>query len=621
MKTLFKIFPLLLLLVAGCAVTPPTVTPPPVTPSDDTSVDEATRALHAGRYDEAIARFTQLRDAAVPPKRQEYELYIAEALHKSERSQQALQTLESMSLAGLPTQLLMRRQLLRGDIVLRKDPEMALSILQRPAAAVDERALHAEFYRLRATAYSRLGKPLDSAREFVAREPFLTSETEREANQLAIWQALGPLPREALEQTRRQPPPNTLSGWLELAVLAKNLTLSPATLQQYIDQWRRSYPSHPVKQKFLDDLLERSRELTRRPTIIGLLLPLTGQFAQAGAAIRDGVLAAYYQSPGHESIRLNIYDVGADPAQVLNQYELAVAEGAQFVIGPLDKGAVQIIATQDQLPVPVLALNYAGPPMNDNLYQFALAPEEEAIAAAERAWADGHTRMAVIASDDALGTRMAEAFTVRWNALGGTIAGKALYAPQQMDHTTQLEDLLKLADSNARRQRLQQVLGTKVEFTPRRRQDIQALFIAALPIQGRLLRPQLRFNFAGDLPVYATSSIYSGHPDAKQDRDLDGVMFCDMPWTFDSDGPQQAQRHALQANLPHYGGQLQRLVAMGVDAYRLVPMLRMLENYPYERHPGETGTLRVESDKRLLRQLKWARFKNGLPQPLENLTE
>ncbi|HEY0634393.1 MAG TPA: penicillin-binding protein activator [Gammaproteobacteria bacterium] len=616
MKSLFRFFPLLLLLLAGCAVTPPAVPP-----SGDESVDEAMRAFYEGQYDTAIDRFSQLRDKATPPKRQEYEIYIAEALHKTERSQQAQQMLESMPLTGLTPYLLMRRQLLRGDIVLRKDPELALSILQKPAAPVSERAMHADFYRLRATAYSRLEKPLNSAQEFVAREPFLANAAEREANQLAIWQALGALTRDALEQTRRQPPPDTLSGWIELAAMAKNAALPPDAMSQRLEQWRRSYPGHPVTQKFLDDLLARSRELAQRPTVIGLLLPLTGQFAQAGAAIRDGILAAYYQSPGHQAIRLNIYDAGAIPDQVLSQYELAVTEGAQFVIGPLDKGAVQILATQDRLPVPVLALNYAGPAMNDNIFQFSLAPEEEASAAAERAWADGHTRMAMISSDDALGARMTEAFAARWNELGGTIAGKALYEPQQMDHTTQLEDLLKLADSNARRQRLQQVLGKKVEFTPRRRQDLHALFIAAPPIQGRLLRPQLKFNFAGDLPVYATSSIYGGRPDANQDRDLDGVMFCDMPWTFDSAGPQQAPRHALKAHLPHYGGQLQRLVAMGVDAYHLVPMLRMLQSYPYERLAGETGTLRVGSDKRLLRELKWARFKNGLAQPIESLTE
>ncbi|HEY0634935.1 MAG TPA: penicillin-binding protein activator [Gammaproteobacteria bacterium] len=612
-----RFFPwLVLLLLAGCAVTPPGVVI-----TGEEAVDQAVIALHEGRYDEAVSRFTALRDKAVPPKRQEYELYIAEALHKSERSQQAEQMLEAMQLAGLPPQLLMRRQLLRGEITLPKDPELALSILQKPAGPTSERAMHAEFYRLRALAYGRQEKPFDSAREYVAREPFLDDEAAREANRTALWLALGTLPRESLEQARRLPPPDTLSGWVELAALAKNIALVPEAMQQRLDAWRSLYPSHPVTQKFLDTLLERSRELSRRPSVIGVLLPLSGPFAQAGSAVRDGILAAYYRAPGHESIRINVYDVGGAPEQVLGQYERAVGDGAQFVIGPLDKNAVQVLATQDSLKVPVLALNHVGPAMNDNLYQFTLAPEDEAVEVANRAWADGHSRMAIIAPEDPLGARMVEAFTARWKELGGVIAGSALYNPQEADYTAQLEDLLNLADSNARRARLQQVLGKKMEFTPRRRQDLHGLFVVARPIQGRLLRPQLRFNFAGDLPVYATSAIYAGTPDANKDRDLNGVMFCDMPWVLDTAGPQQAERRALQANIPLYGGELKRFVAMGIDAYHLVPMLRLLQSFPYEQLAGESGTLRLGTDRRLVRTMKWARFKNGLPQPIETLSE
>ncbi len=624
MKTLLRLFPwLVLLLVAGCAITPPPsvptrgVTPPSITPTGEEAVDQAINALREGKYDEAISRFTQLRDKAMPPKRQEYELYLAEALNKADRSQQAQQILESMNLTGLSPQLLMRRQLLRGDIMLRKDPELALSILQKPAGPATERPMYAAFYQLRAIAYTRQEKPLEAAREYVAREQYLDDDTSREANHTAIWQALGTFPRENLEQMKRLPPPDTLSGWIELAALSKNVTLVPDALSQRLDTWRRLYPNHPVTQKFLDELLERSREMSKKPSVIAVLLPLSGQFAQAGSAVRDGILAAYYHSPNHQAVHLNIYDVGAHPEQVLSQYNTAVSEGAQFVIGPLDKGAVQILATQSNLPAPVLALNYVGPAMNDSVYQFSLAPEDEAVEAANRAWADGLSRMAIIAPEDPLGARMTDAFTTRWTELGGVVAAKALYNPQEADYTTQLEDLLNLADSKARKQHLQLVLGKKLEFTPRRRQDIQGLFVVARPVQGRLIRPQLKFNFAGDLPFYSTSGIYGGIPDAAYDRDLDGVMFCDMPWVIDSPGAQQGERAALQANIPQYGGELKRFVALGVDAYNLVPMLRLMQSYTYERFTGETGTLQLSDDRRLLRQMKWARFKNGLAQPIE----
>jgi outer membrane PBP1 activator LpoA protein len=71
-----------------------------------------------------------------------------------------------------------------------------------------------------------------------------------------------------------------------------------------------------------------------------------------------------------------------------------VADGAEFVIGPLLPGSVTELANDILVPVPVLTLNYLpddtlAPP---GLYQFALAPEDEARSVAARAIAEGHSR-------------------------------------------------------------------------------------------------------------------------------------------------------------------------------------------------------------------------------------
>jgi len=60
---------------------------------------------------------------------------------------------------------------------------------------------------------------------------------------------------------------------------------------------------------------------------------------------------------------------------------------------------------------------------------------------------------------------------------------------------------------------------------------------------------------------------------------------------------------------------------MGVDAYHLVPILRMLKSYPYERYQGETGVLRVSNDNRIMRRQQWAKFHHGQPQLLEQQPE
>ena len=70
----------------------------------------------------------------------------------------------------------------------------------------------------------------------------------------------------------------------------------------------------------------------------------------------------------------------------------------------------------------------------------------------------------------------------------------------------------------------------ELEFEPRRRQDIDIVFMAAFPAGARQLMPQLAFHHGADLPVHATSHVWSGVPDPANDRDLDGVVFGDMPW-------------------------------------------------------------------------------------------
>ena len=402
---------------------------------------------------------------------------------------------------------------------------------------------------------------------------------------------------------------------MELVELAKNYSLSPSEVQQRLNNWRARYVGHPAGEQVLALLLQRSRELATRPGNIALLLPLSGRFSSAADAVLDGIFAAYYQDPLRTNITLHVYDIGDKPEQALLSYQQAVAEGAEFVIGPLDKTAVGQLAREEELPVPTLALNYAETAANPNLYQFGLAPEDEAREVAERAWLDGYTRAAVMMPSSPLGERLDNAFIERWQELGGLVVAQSRYNADSNDFSGTIKGLLNIDDSEFRKRRLQQLMGQRVEFTPRRRQDIDFVFLAAFPQQARLMRPQLKFHHAGDLPILATSHLFSGVVARDADRDMDDIIFCDMPWTLGAQSPQQDLRK--MAELKAHRGQLQRLVALGVDAYQMVSLVPMLESHPYERYRGETGSLHVGADHRILRQLLWARFERGQPKLLQ----
>jgi outer membrane PBP1 activator LpoA protein len=138
--------------------------------------------------------------------------------------------------------------------------------------------------------------------------------------------------------------------------------------------------------------------------------------------------------------------------------------------------------------------------------------------------------------------------------------------------------------------------------------------MAAAAKQARLIKPQLRFHHAPDVPVYATSHSYSGSINADMDRDMDGVLFCDMPWTLDTDRPGQTLKSDIEALWPNTSKRYSRLFALGVDAYQVIGELNSLRRNRAEFYPGETGDLYLDVANRLQRRLSWARFERGVPQ-------
>ena len=137
---------------------------------------------------------------------------------------------------------------------------------------------------------------------------------------------------------------------------------------------------------------------------VAVLLPESGRFSAAAEAVRAGILAAQRADDPSKRPVLRFYDTSNDqsaPALVRR----AAAEGAQLVIGPLQKQAVDQLAASPSLPAPTLALNVAtgGQMPPPDLYQFALSPEDEAAEVANRAWAKGYRGALMLYPGRALG--------------------------------------------------------------------------------------------------------------------------------------------------------------------------------------------------------------------------
>jgi len=339
---------------------------------------------------------------------------------------------------------------------------------------------------------------------------------------------------------------------------------------------------------------------------IALLLPVAGRNSAAAVSVRDGFLAAYFQTPAASRLRVRIYDTGT--MSVAAALSRATGSGAELIVGPLTREEVIAAAQDPQARPPLLALNFLPPetPAPARFYQYALSPEDEARLVARRILADHHRRGIALVPAGDWGTRVLAAFRQELESGGGELIASASIDPSRTDYSEAVTQTLGISASQARYRRLEGVLGTKLQFEPRRRGDIGFIFCPAPANTERLLRPQLRFHFAGDIPTYATSSAFE--PDVRANQDLDGLMFPDMPWMLGGNLA-EAVRAATRDAWPNSGLQRSRLFAFGFDAYRLALALRNTRGDV--NVDGLTGRLSFDPERRIRRELAWAQLHDG----------
>lgn len=602
-------FVVIFLSISGCETVPESKQPDVDSQAVYQRVDELEQA---GLYVEAAELLMNNADRIAEPMATTDKLRAARLYIYAGMIDQANNLVQSLQARKNSPEIELRINLVKARIYLdQEQPQKALSLLD--AGAVRNIDVLTTLHELRARAYLALGNYLESARERVKLEPYLKDADRIAFNRDEIWESLRQLTSMNLSELELAGPGDVFSGWLKLALISKTAMRSSQQFNTAIATWRENYPQHPAADRILEKLTAY-HEVTRNRGRLALILPLTGKLAKPAAAIRDGFLAAYYQLPYDEQdIQIKVYDSTRDDRSIQQLYQLAVSEGADFVIGPLNKDKVAELAGMSQLVVPVLALNQSDEQFysHPNLYQFGLNPEDEARQVAERTSAEGLTRALSITPRGEWGTRMATAFRQRFEELGGVVLEQTEYEFSGNDFSDPIKRMLNIDESNARYNRLRNALPTELHFIPRRRQDVDFIFMAAFPRQARLIAPQLRFHHAADVPVYTTSSAYSSLQTEQQNRDMNGILICDSLWVLGTDEQADPLRKQLKELWPQEMALYGHLFAMGIDAYSLPAQLRWLEQNPHEYYEGITGRLRLNNHKQLQRTLKWGRFDDG----------
>lgn len=587
-----------LLLVSGCvhddtqpAIEDAAVTAPATAEAEPPAIPES-----------SVYAWLKQAETAASPERESLLLQAAEYYRQQSDYTRLGLVLHEIKPDTLSGELLLHYSLLYGDWSLaQRHLDDAARVLLNPALSAvtsPDNASAARLHELRARLYELQNKPLDALHERLLQSA-LEPENARQAVNEAIWRQISSLRGEdfsVLEyaDTSNKAEEQLLAGWVALARVQRNHAGDVDKQIAALADWKSSYPVHPANRFMPAEMLVLTQAQVEQPKRIALLLPLTGKRADAGQSLRDGFMTMHYQHlADSKGLQIDLVDSSAAP-DILSAYNSAVAQGAQLVIGPLEREQVQVLANQQSLPVPTLALN--NPILNDPsgnkvsapdaLYQFSLNPEEEAAQVADTANTSGLRRALIIAPQGERGERLLQAFARRWQMFGAEETGRVRYVPGSGNYGVQLAEALGM-DLASGQLRAGHGLPDMVFFVGSSADA--AAMMAALTNTG-----------VGQVPVYATSQVLSGGH--KLDARTNGLRLCLSPWQAGAGPLRSAGAAPASADI---------LFAMGADAQMLYSRLQSMSINPSLRVPGNTGYLSMDGGRRVVRALVWGVLKDG----------
>lgn len=441
---------------------------------------------------------------------------------------------------------------------------------------------------------------------------------EREASQRA-WKLLQNLGTDELSALARSQP--ILAPWSQLALLGRDYGLLPERLAVEVENWKNQFAGHPLAVDFPAEIqLASSLPLLSAPKI-AVLLPFTGRLANQGQAVKQGILAAYFDkqtstdSTPANAPHIQFFDSALHSSETL----LNMTEEFDLIIGPLLKDKLSEMLTLLPSQKTVLGLNRIdqNSTPNDgesrqmqNRFYFALAPEDEAIQLARKVKQEGLENLIVVADDANATRRMADAFIQEWRSLSDDRVKPPTLAifSDNKTLTSSLTSSLDVAQSKSRIKQIEKLVTQELHAVPRNRRDVDAIVIFANADQTELINPLIEASLSPfgnkTVPVFASSRSYSLNLSNNSMRDLRNLKFTDMPWML-PDNKWTSLTEQTNRLWPQQNDQLRRLFALGYDSYTVIPWLRHLHIMPVLSKTGLTGELSVLKDGSVVRNLPY----------------
>ena len=559
---------------------------------------------------ESATTYLSQAQSAKPVEQAQYDFLAIAKLLQDDSTTAAAQLLNRINVQSLTSTENAQLRTLQAYLLLKRNmPKQALA---RIRLATNIQLLNPQaqllYYQAASEAYARNHKLKTSMLMQLSALSLQPSLSEKSL--IPTWKQLLQLPLDKLQAMQASTNNLYISAWLQLAIASKQYNQQPQNLVNAIKTWQIDHPQHSANVLIPSLNQLSSAQTPNTPSKIALLLPSQGPYAAMGTAVKRGFFASYFQyhKTHPQAPTITVYDTSNQDIKTV--YEKAVNDGAQLIIGPLDKSKVATLSDWSGVSVPTIALNYSNKPVeSDNLIEFGLSPTQSAVQSAELAWEQGASKLLIIKQKNNWYQSVSNAFVNEWQALGGKIVGvltihKGTLAPQ-------IADILQTNYSQLREKQLSTLLKQKFVFTPRKRHDANGIFLLTTPSLAKQVKPLLNFYYAGQLPVFSTSLIYNGYQQVGENHDLDGIYFNDMPWVITDSPFTQSLKSSIQRLWPQNFLQYSRLYAVGIDSFTLgmnFTRLLYLPDFPIQ---GVTGNLFLNGQHEIMQELVQAKFTRG----------
>ncbi|MBN2751276.1 MAG: penicillin-binding protein activator [Rhodospirillaceae bacterium] len=199
---------------------------------------------------------------------------------------------------------------------------------------------------------------------------------------------------------------------------------------------------YPLQQAALppQDTLHATQPISREARV-GVLLPLSGDAAAAGQALRNAALLAQFEV-ANPNLILQFYDTHGTPEGAHDAALQAKDQGAELFIGPLfSQSVIAVTSVAQSAGIPVLSFSSDSMAISNNVFVtgFLIQPQVERVVAF--AAEQGLRRFAILAPSTPYGQAAVDAAQGAVDRVGGVMVRRAFFDPAKANFSPVIKDL------------------------------------------------------------------------------------------------------------------------------------------------------------------------------------